>query len=256
MVSHAILGVRTYNLVHRNRRIGAFLLLAFIAVIVFEWVSEFNNRYPARTNGNCVIATPHPHAPVSAWSFYFAAMLFDFLTLSISTYHLLKAKVTTASAASKLVNILLYDGLIYFVALTAVNMMNVFLYRRAGHNIQSAGVSLAYAFVWILSQRILIHVREVRARQTSVIVQPPPTWNTSSSALRSDQQTKDATITEDLKADLGVGHRKAPSEFDITVHFDRSVIRDASPLYGEQQTDRDLYATPLRVLDRSQDYQA
>jgi hypothetical protein len=62
--------------------------------------------------------------------------------------------------------------------LTAVNMMNVFLYRRAGHSIQSAGyifllfkadcsltmcfllsVSLAYAIVWIMSQRILIHVR-------------------------------------------------------------------------------------------------
>jgi hypothetical protein len=97
---------------------------------------------------------------------------------------------------------------------------------------------------------------EVRARQTSAIVQPPPTWNTSSSALRSDQKTKDETITEDLKADLGVDHSKAPSEFDITVHFDRSIIRDASPLYGEQPTNRDLYATPLRVLDRSQDHQA
>jgi hypothetical protein len=96
-------------------------------------------------------------------------------------------------------------------------------------------------------------------RQTSAIVQPPPTWNTSSTVLRSDQQTKDETMTEateDLKADLGVGHRKTPSEFDITVHFDRSIISDASPLYGEQHTNRDLYATPLRVLDRSQDYQA
>lgn len=47
---------------------------------------------------SCVIATPHPDNAVSAWSFYLAAMLFDFLTLSISTYYLLKVKVKVASA--------------------------------------------------------------------------------------------------------------------------------------------------------------
>src|SRR5260221_11947953 len=63
-------------------------------------------------------------------------------------------------------------------SLRAVNMTNVLLYRRASHPIQSGGcvlvsksllwdscgpysVSLAYAFVWIMSQRILIHVRGV-----------------------------------------------------------------------------------------------
>jgi|HubBroStandDraft_3_1064219.scaffolds.fasta_scaffold1814493_1 hypothetical protein len=97
---------------------------------------------------------------------------------------------------------------------------------------------------------------EARAQQTSVIVQPPPTWNTSSSALRSDQQTKHETISEDLKADLHVDHRKTPSEFDITVHIDRSVIRDASQPHGEEHLDQDSYATPLSVLGRSQDYHA
>lgn len=101
----------------------------------------------------------------------------------------------------------------------------------------------------------LMRSAEARAQQTSVIVQPPPTWNTSSSALRSDQQTKHETIGEDLKADLSVDPRKTPSEFDITVHIDRSVIRDASQP-SEENLDRDPYATPLSVLDRSQDYHA
>jgi hypothetical protein len=95
---------------------------------------------------------------------------------------------------------------------------------------------------------------EVRAQQTSAIAAPPPTWNTSS-GLRSDQQTKDEIISEELKAGLHVGDPdKSPSEFDITVRIDRSVMRDARQPYGDQHIDQDLYATPLSVLGCSQDY--
>jgi len=208
-----------------------------------------------QTHGNCVIATPHPDNAVSAWSFYLAAMLFDFLTLSISTYYLLKAKTKVTSAASKIVNILLYDGLGYFVALTAINMLNVFLYRRGSHPIQSAGVTMAYAVTLIMSQRILLHVREVRAKQTEVIVSPPPTSNTT--GLRSEGQTKhelsvDVNMTtESLSPDES---RKTPSEFDLEVHIDRAVIRDVRQPYVEQPTDRDLYNTPRSVWEQSPGY--
>ena len=76
--------------------------------------------------------------------------------------------------------------------------------------------------------------------------------------MRSDQQTKHETLSEDLKADLRIDPRKPPSEFDITVHIDRTVIRDANQPYGEQPVDQDLYATPLSVLGRrgSQVYEA
>ena len=47
---------------------------------------------------SCVIGTPHPDRAISAWSFYLSAMSFDFLALSISTYYLLKAQATSASA--------------------------------------------------------------------------------------------------------------------------------------------------------------
>jgi hypothetical protein len=47
---------------------------------------------------SCVIGTPHPDSAISAWSFYFSEMLFDFLALSISTYYLLKVQATAASA--------------------------------------------------------------------------------------------------------------------------------------------------------------
>jgi hypothetical protein len=37
---------------------------------------------------------------MSVWSLYMAAMIFDFLALSISTYYLLKAKAAARAAAS------------------------------------------------------------------------------------------------------------------------------------------------------------
>jgi len=162
MVSHAILGVRAYNIAQRNVWIGHALVLTYIAVVVVEWYSAVHNRIPLTMNGNCTVGSPNPHNPISAWSFYMAAMLYDFLALSISTYYLLKAKAAAraaASAASNLMKILLYDGLGYFVALTAVNMANIFLYRGNNYFIQTSGVSIGYAITSIMSQRIIIHAR-------------------------------------------------------------------------------------------------
>jgi len=47
---------------------------------------------------SCVIGTPHPDRAISEWPFYLSAMSFDFLALSTSTYYLLKAHATSASA--------------------------------------------------------------------------------------------------------------------------------------------------------------
>ncbi|KAI0251695.1 hypothetical protein BJV78DRAFT_418407 [Lactifluus subvellereus] len=155
MVSHAILGIRTYNIARRNGSVGRTVLSAYFIAVAFEWFSAVANRIPQMADGNCMPASSHPSWPISTWSFFFAGMLYDCLTLSISTFYLLKARSAEVSAASGLVKILLYDGLIYFVALTAVNIMNIFFYRSTHHSIQSSGASLGYAITWIMSQRIV-----------------------------------------------------------------------------------------------------
>jgi len=233
MVSHAILGVRAYNIAQRNVWIGHALVLTYIAVVVVEWYSAVHNRIPLTMNGNCTVGSPNPHNPISAWSFYMAAMLYDFLALSISTYYLLKAKAAAraaASAASNLMKILLYDGLGYFVALTAVNMANIFLYRGNNYFIQTSGVSIGYAITSIMSQRIIIHAREAREKQSSVVASPPkpPTLNTKTSSMSSG----DRTITETMaNRDLTGDSPKILTtliEGDIEeAGIDRSIIRGA-----------------------------
>jgi len=234
MISQTILGIRAYNIAHRKQWVARALIATFFVGLVFEWVCELHQRFPVQTSGNCVIGTPHPDRVLSAWTFYFVAMIYDTLALSISTYYLLKIQATTISAASKLLKMLLYDGLGYFVALTAVNLVNIVLFRQTNHVIQASGVNLAYATTWIMSQRILIHVREARPQQTEVIVSPPPSFNTSSSAMRSERDLKYTARTDDSLAtmlpDVSVN---PPTEFDIEVHIDRSILKDSRPIYGD-----------------------
>ncbi|KAI0252205.1 hypothetical protein BJV78DRAFT_380092 [Lactifluus subvellereus] len=178
MVSQAILGLRTYCISIRNIWVGRIILSTYVIVVGFQWFSNLLYLIPIMTNGNCVAASSHPQLPVSAWSFYLAAMLFDCIALSISTVYLLRMRVAGASSVSRLVNIMLYDGLGYFVALTAVNTLNVFLHREINHSIPSSGVSLGYAITGIMNQRLLIHPRELseaRRKETSIVLTLPPT---------------------------------------------------------------------------------
>ncbi|OCB89137.1 hypothetical protein A7U60_g3736 [Sanghuangporus baumii] len=61
---------------------------------------------------------------------------------------------------SHFVHRLLYEGLGYFVVLTAVNVFNLVLYLREDENNQSSGASLGYILIFIMSQRILIRQRD------------------------------------------------------------------------------------------------
>jgi len=222
MVSQAILAIRAYNIAHRNVWVGRALISAYIVALVFQWVTTLHSRAPSQRNGNCTVKITNPHNVIDAWCFYFVAMLYDFTALSISTYYLLKARgVNTISAASKFVNILLYDGLGYFVVLGAVNTMNSILFREKYHQaIQTSGASLGYAVTAIMSQRILTHTREARAQQGPVIASPPPTVNTLTSISRSgglNGNLSGGLLQEDS--------HNTQSKYDIEVQIDTSMIR-------------------------------
>lgn len=169
-VSQAILGVRTFNIAGRNKQLGLFLLVYFCITVALEWFFDLYRRtstsFSAQiVGGNCVSGVSGAH-PLT-WVFYLVAMIYDLMALVLSTIHLVRYK-TYSGKFSFLVRVMMYDGLIFFVVLTAVNILNLILYRQLDLTTQSTGVSLGYAVVWIMSQRILIHLRElVGERSTS-----------------------------------------------------------------------------------------
>jgi len=185
MVSQAILGIRTHSISQQNDRVRWTIIPAYVITVGYQSFSALVNRIPVVVNGNCMIGNSHPTWPLSNWSIYLAAMLYDCLVLSISTVFLLKIasaapdpgpklcffkhviSALTHFSASRFMKMLLYDGLGYFVVLAAVNVANIFLFRNSNALIQASGASLGYAVTWIMCQRILMHPSEANAGQTT-----------------------------------------------------------------------------------------
>ncbi|KAI6159126.1 hypothetical protein EDD17DRAFT_1762857 [Pisolithus thermaeus] len=194
MVSQAILGFRsdhickllfrvafsspprTFNISGRDERVRNFLVVYYAIAVTFEWFLNLYHRTPEVVNvslfmrdlgtdatyhtlqGSCISGTPSGSS--SSWIFYLVAICYDLVTLGISTVQLFQYE-THFSRFNQLTRVLLYDGLIFFVALSAVNVLNLILYQGTNVVAQSTAPSLGYAVVWIMSQRILIHLREV-----------------------------------------------------------------------------------------------
>ena len=73
----------------------------------------------------------------------------------------------------------------------------------------------------------LMRSAEARARQVPVIVSPPPTVNTFTSAYRADGPSMRETRTNGkLTGDLQEESNNTRSEYDIEVQVDMSMIRD------------------------------
>ncbi|PIL27677.1 hypothetical protein GSI_10829 [Ganoderma sinense ZZ0214-1] len=172
LVSQMILGIRTINISRRAPWVIWTIAVSFIGASVSEGVLNLSNRVPLKGScGNCTAGDTPPHLTV--WLFYVLAIVYDLLTLCISTLYLLDISPNSGKLG-RLVKIMLADGLVYFVALTGVNILNLILYRSTDEEDQTSGVALGYALTWIMSQRILIHLRgtPLSPRVTSPLVSP------------------------------------------------------------------------------------
>ncbi|KIJ05259.1 hypothetical protein PAXINDRAFT_21465 [Paxillus involutus ATCC 200175] len=150
MVSHAILGVRTFTITHRNRRIGIVLFISFVVATGLEWFTNFYDRpavvwdvsysipsYCAIDLTATLVTGKVSNPDDTAWIYYVVVMVYDLGTLVVSTVYLVRHNVN--GRLSRLIKTMIYDGLGYFVALTAVNIFNVVLYRTSDEGLQSSG---------------------------------------------------------------------------------------------------------------------
>jgi len=219
MVSQVILGVRTWNIARRDKRIGMVLVLLFFTSITLEWFTNMFARIPVVVDGNC---TPgNSGKTLSAWLYYVIAMMYDLVILTISTTHLLQYDILS-SRLERVVKVLMYDGIGYLVVLTGSNILNIVLYRESNVQTQSAGASIGYAVTWIMSQRILIHLREMQEapRVESVILARPA--QSARNVMAGFRSKGDA----DLVTSPRNTHANDDVELDIRVHVERSVVVD------------------------------
>ncbi|KIK35828.1 hypothetical protein CY34DRAFT_557749, partial [Suillus luteus UH-Slu-Lm8-n1] len=154
----------------------------------------------------------------------------------------------------RLVRILIYDGIGYFIVLTASNVLNLILYHTTNFDTQSAGASMGYAVTWIMSQRILIHIREMtepdpQRMENVVIARPTLTARKKflsglRSQFESKSQSKNSKNSKD--ADLAPTSPRTESgnnmELGIRVRVERSVVVDHTP--ADESDHSSLWDTP------------
>ncbi|KAF9647351.1 hypothetical protein BDM02DRAFT_2712887 [Thelephora ganbajun] len=158
MISQSILGLRTYAIAGRNKRLGIFLLIFWIVCTTGGWFTGlYGRKFVQDKNMNC-IAMNDPNK-LYTWSFYLIAMVYDLTTFCISCYYLLYGLPWDLYKFSSFIRRLFVDGMQYFIALTAVNVLNLIVYRSKDRWIQSSAAPFGYLITWIMSQRILIHMR-------------------------------------------------------------------------------------------------
>ncbi|KAG1902356.1 uncharacterized protein F5891DRAFT_1023661 [Suillus fuscotomentosus] len=181
MISQVILGVRTFNIARRDRQIGIALVVLYFVSIALEW---FTNMFDRIRNSGRIL---------SAWFFYTAAMLYDLAVLTISTVYLLRYNPLN-SRLEQLVRVLIYDGIGYFVVLTG-------RYALLSCSKGITRASIGFAVIWIMSQRILIHLRELSETETRrseniAAMRSPQNARDAASAIRSPLTAKSHTDPE------------------------------------------------------------
>ncbi|OCH93932.1 hypothetical protein OBBRIDRAFT_239320 [Obba rivulosa] len=201
MISQIILGVRTMNIARRSSWAKWFLLVLFVVATTLEWFTNlFQRNFVQNTHLNCTAGNNISH--LSAWLFYVVAMSYDFITLCISVWFLLGFR-SSSGRMSHLVKIMFYDGLGYFVVLTASNIFNLIIYHTSDETTQSSAASLGFAVTWIMSQRILIHLREAaeaHQRATHIVTRPLSSAHEISHVMRSQFEAKSGfTLDLDLE---------------------------------------------------------
>ncbi|KAG1728802.1 hypothetical protein EDB19DRAFT_1832657 [Suillus lakei] len=257
--SKVILGVRTFNVAKRDRRIGIVLLLIYFFLVSVEWFTDMFARTPVVINGNC---TPADAGKVlSTWFFYLTAMLFDIVMVAVSTTHLLRYN-PMSSRVERLIRVLIYDGIGYFIILSGkVKRVEshplsydrfrdaarlcwlVLVISRQGYSDCSERIiraSIGYAVTWIMSQRILIHIQEMREPddqhlENVVIARPTPTAQKKLSGLRSYFESKTRSKSpksSESPFDVEFAHtsprNRHPNDMELGVRVcvERSVVVD------------------------------
>ncbi|KAG2151249.1 uncharacterized protein EDB93DRAFT_1103196 [Suillus bovinus] len=203
MISQIILGVRTFNIARRDKTLGILLLLLYFITISVEWFTNLYHRIPVVAQGNC---TPvNSGKLLSAWIYYLAAMLYDLIMLTISTIHLLRYDPLSNRFANSLPSLEWVDWQVCSACNNhppkmslATNLLNLILYHTSNAETQASGASMGYAVTWIMSQRILINIREMTEPDPryleNVVIARPATFSSARknamSGLRSQFELK------------------------------------------------------------------
>ncbi|KAJ6473682.1 hypothetical protein C8R45DRAFT_1103376 [Mycena sanguinolenta] len=177
LTSQAILGMRTYAVSRKSKAVlRVLIVLSFVCALV-ECISTFWKRIRKVTcvlrpcefvlslrrlrgifQGNCTGGNL-PGVKIASL-YYVGCLAFDVVAMGITLVYLWKFSNSSRVSLSGLAGMMLADGIMYFIALTAMNVLNLAFFQSRDTTIQSSASSLGFAATTIFSSRFILNLSE------------------------------------------------------------------------------------------------
>ncbi|KAJ7018700.1 hypothetical protein C8F04DRAFT_1404750 [Mycena alexandri] len=179
LASQAILTLRTYAVSRKSPVILRLLLILFLVCAASQCVSTFWKRIPFQQAVRAYFGFKFPTSlshlvPYSVqlykWKFtgsesgviVLCRLVFDAVTMAISAAYLWKFSNSSRASNNigRLTKMMLEDGIVYFVVLSAMNIVNLIFFQSRDTVLQSSAASLGYAVTMIFSSRFILNLSE------------------------------------------------------------------------------------------------
>ncbi|KAJ7258109.1 hypothetical protein B0H12DRAFT_1232418 [Mycena haematopus] len=209
LVSQVILALRTYAVSRQATWVRVTLALLFVITMAPELVSIFYKRISISINGNCTSGNPAGIKIASL--FYAGALAFDVVTMGITSLYLWKFSNANRSSLTQLTRMMLKDGIIYFVALTAMNIVNLIFFQNPDTAFQPAAAVLGYTATMIYSSRFILNLSEHGRDKTD----HPSTSRPGASGYRGPPGREDAEMVVKVVHTVVTDMKDAESESDV-----------------------------------------
>ncbi|KAK7062272.1 hypothetical protein R3P38DRAFT_2493813 [Favolaschia claudopus] len=158
MASQAILALRTYAVSRKSQMVLYILIVTYVACSVPEFISTFWKRVPFHNNGTCTSGNP-PGIKIASL-YYVGGLVYDVVTMILTSVYIFKFTSSSRTSLSQLMRMMLEDGIMYFIALCALNIINIIFFQSPNTALQPAASTLGMATTTIFSGRFVLNLSE------------------------------------------------------------------------------------------------
>ncbi|KAJ7162299.1 hypothetical protein C8R46DRAFT_1000317 [Mycena filopes] len=156
-----VLALRIYALYGCSRKVGVFLgvlVAGFLGVMIAVPILAFDYTRLPSWPGPCIVTGKSSIAgPKFIIAFYASPMTFDVIMTGMTVYKILDH--TRQGRSSSLLNRILRDGLLYFFAITSLNLLNVIFFVQPNELIQAINAPMSIQISSVLCCRLILDLR-------------------------------------------------------------------------------------------------
>ncbi|KAJ6616643.1 hypothetical protein B0H10DRAFT_2036380 [Mycena sp. CBHHK59/15] len=232
-----VLALRVYALYGCDRTIGIFLIVfsaGFLGVMIAVPILAFDYTRLPSWPGPCIVTgKPSIAGPKFIVAFYAAPMTFDIVMTAMTVYKALRQQ---PYGGSSLVNRIVRDGLLYFFAISSLNLLNVIFFVQSNTLIQAINAPMSIQLSSVLCCRLILNLRarndtkpcirkfsNTRGRWVTEIMTED--FQTHDS-VHFSPRSRDAQAASEVHSGGEVGEPDSPAPDGIVVHFEQMCNHD------------------------------